>query len=168
MQYFYMGSCAMVLRIFGIYLRFFWARKIEVALEHKILKWVSEGEMNIFLLWKILIWLFWGFDQRNREDKSLGWNPRICPSDKPIWKDSNSKSNQGKNHDKNQVRKRERRQVRKKREGKIQAVTNLPHLRWISSSRFGCLGKPVWYAVLKNSSLSQVASSSVWCSHWTL
>jgi len=39
-----------------------------------------------------------------------------------------SKSNQGKNHDEIQVRKEREGKSGKKREGKIQAVTNLPHL----------------------------------------
>jgi len=48
MKYFCSGRCPRVQRIFVNFLRFLWARKIGVALEHIELARVLEGEMNIF------------------------------------------------------------------------------------------------------------------------
>ena len=53
MQYFCSGGCPRVPRIFVIFLRFFWARKIGVSVEHIDLARVLEREMNIFHLRKI-------------------------------------------------------------------------------------------------------------------
>ena len=47
------------MEIFVNYLRFFWAIKIRVALEHIDLARVFERKMNIFHLRKIFQRLFW-------------------------------------------------------------------------------------------------------------
>ena len=57
-KYFCLGKCPRVQRIFGNFLRFLWARKIGVSLEHIELARVLEREMNIFLLRKIFKILF--------------------------------------------------------------------------------------------------------------
>ena len=137
MKYFCSERCPRVQRIIGIFLRIFGARKIRVALEHKGLARVLEGKMNIFHLRKIfqaifwvdpeVKWWFWG------GEGALGWKSRSTQVVKSKWSDSktpNSKPTQLK--------------IKKKKGGQNQAVTNLPHLEWISSSRFGCLGKPFW------------------------
>ena len=56
-QYFCSGRCPRVQRIFVNFLRFLWARKIGVALEHKFMVRVWR-KMNIFHLRKISMILF--------------------------------------------------------------------------------------------------------------
>ena len=84
--------------------------------------------MNIFLLGKIFILLFWGFVGGIREIGHLGESQGYAQVTSPFELIQKSKSNQGKNHDENQVRKKREGKSGKKREDKMQAVTNLPHL----------------------------------------
>ena len=63
-------------------------------------------------------------------DGSLGWKSRTCPNDVQMSWCKNPTANP------------KAKKSGKKREGKNQAITNLPYWGWISSSRFGCSGKP--------------------------
>ena len=67
MQYFCLGRCPRVHRIFVNFLSFLWTRKIRVALEHKGLVRVLERKMNIFHLRKIFMILFFEVDQRRND-----------------------------------------------------------------------------------------------------
>ena len=108
-------------------------RKLGVALEHTSLKWFSGKKMNIFFYEKYSLGYFWSFWEKERRSRD-GWvtwmkitgRPK-CTSPNELIQNTKSKANAKESLE------IERRQ--------IQAVTNLPHLRWISSSRFSCLGK---------------------------
>ena len=67
MKYFCSRRSPRVQRIFGNFLRFFWAIKIRVALEHIDLARVFERKMNIFHLRKIFKDYF-GMDQKGNGD----------------------------------------------------------------------------------------------------
>ena len=141
MQYFCSGRCLRVQRIFGNFLRILGAVKMRVALEHMLLIRVFEEKMNIFHLRKIFLGLFWDYSKKKwwlgerwpTWGKIKGMPKGLSPTEM-IQKPKIQIKRQSKSE--------------KRRRGKNQAVTNLPHLGWISSSRFGCLGKQFWIVCL--------------------
>ena len=123
MQYFCSGRCPRVQRILGNFLRIFGAIKIRVALEHKFLKWVSEKKMNIFLLWKIFIWFFWGFIGGIKWIGHLGESQGYAQVTSPFEMIQNPNQVRAKTTIKTKSGKEREGKSRKKRGGKIHAVT---------------------------------------------
>ena len=85
MQYFCLGRCPRVQRIFVNLFKILGARKLGVALEHTPLKWFSGKKLNIFLLWKIFLGLLLEFFLEKERWARGGWVTWVKIKGRPKW-----------------------------------------------------------------------------------